>query len=127
LAVAFYFQCGYALLRSGRTPERIAPVPQTYPAFFVYSTNAYRVLIFAVITAPKKPLVALASLAVGHLVNVNASTVNAARRLAPTLDLKKLYGGQFIGAGERDLADYLGFGKAMLLLSRLSIFVLLRG
>ena len=53
-------------------------------AFFVDGADADRILLVAIVAAPKEPLIPLARLSVHHLVHVYASAVNATRIVAPS-------------------------------------------
>lgn len=79
-----------AFLRRGRSPERVAPVPEFDSRFFVNCANPDRVLLFAVPAAPEITIISLAGLGIGHLVDIDATTVDTAGICAPTLMLQKL-------------------------------------
>src|SRR6266850_1647437 len=81
---------------------------KVYPRFFIYRADANGVLAFAILAAPQIAPVALASFGIFHLVNINASTVNAPGMISPTLPLKELNGGKFVAAHQRHIRNRLG-------------------
>ena len=107
LALPLNLQCGNALLAGRGSPERVAPMAQGQSAFLVDRTNANRVLLFAIVTAPEKSFVAFARLGIAHLVNILGLAVRAAGRTIPALRLHEFHGGKLARAGQRNVSDDL--------------------
>jgi hypothetical protein len=75
-------------------------MPERNAAIFVDRTDANRVLFFAALAEPQKPLIALACGAILHFVNVGIATMRAVRSsISPTLRFKKLNCRSLIRAG----------------------------
>ena len=61
--------------------------------------DAHGVLLLAAVALPQKPLIALASLAIRHLVNIGVAATLAARAaLAPSQRFDEFHRCEFIGA-----------------------------
>jgi hypothetical protein len=114
--LAVYLQRTYTFLAGRCPPEAKAPVAELDAGIFKDGARADGVLLFAVLAAPAVVSLALASLAVQHLVNGNGTTARAGSAIsAPTLLFKELDGGLFVGASGWNLADdFVVFGAAVL-------------
>lgn len=88
-----------ALLAGSSSPKSIAPMAKRNARIFKHGADAHAVLFAAFIALPEKPLIALASLTVGHLVDVNRATVRAAwAAVFPSLGFHKLDRRRFVTA-----------------------------
>ena len=79
---------------------------QGQAGFFIDRADANGVLLAASIALPEEPGIALAGLAILHLVNIGASAMNAVRFIAPTLLFKEFDGGGFVAAGQWNFANH---------------------
>src|SRR5580698_975170 len=96
--LALDLQRTHALFAGAGFPEGIGPMTHRDRTIFVDTVHAHSELLVAGTAAPQEPLIALARLAIPHLVNLAATAMSAARIFAPTLFLKKLHSGSFIHA-----------------------------
>jgi len=103
--LALDLQRAYTFLAGASFPEGIGPMPHRNRAVLIDAVHAHSELLVAGTAAPQESLIALASLAVPHLVNLAAFAVSAARVFAPTLFLEEFHGGGFIHASAWKFRD----------------------
>src|SRR6266705_728812 len=89
-----------------RPPEPEAPMLERDRAVLKHGTLTHGVLPFAIVAAPAEIRLPLASLAVLHLIDLEATAQRTKRLVAPSLLLDELHRRLLVLAGERKGGDY---------------------